>query len=77
MLMPVALAMSWWGWHSADPAAMVSKRVSSCIPHLFFFLRQPDPETYFQFISLKNFKNLFLTVLGLCSCAQAFSSYFE
>jgi len=43
----------------------------------FFFLRQPDPETYFQFISLKNVKNLFLTVLGLCSCAQAFSSYFE
>ena len=35
MLMPVALAMSWWGWHSADPAAMVSKRVSSCTEELY------------------------------------------
>ena len=59
MLMPVALAMSWWGWHSADPAAMVSKRVSSCIPHLFFvlFFKATRPRDIFSTYFFKNFLN--------------------
>ena len=56
MLMPVALVMSWWGWHSSDPAAMVSKRVPSCIPHLFFFFfKATRPRDIFSIYFLKKF----------------------
>ena len=68
MLMLVALAMSWWGWHSADPAAMVSKRVSSCIPHLSFFKATRPRDIFSIYFFKKVFRFIFDCAGSLFLC---------